>query len=78
MMRNHLKYSNKRKNVRVLKVSGNHGRVHSDWELKTIGGGLLARERSAGEGRGNAICIGNCYYSIPTEEERTDLFFAYR
>ena len=69
----------KKENVRVLKVSGNHGRVHSDWELKTIGGGLLVQEKDRPEKEGVMQSASEIVTTrSPTEEERTDLFFAYR
>ena len=69
----------KKENVRVLKVSGNHGRVHSDWELKTIGGGLLVQEKDRPEKEGVMQSASEIVTTrSPTEEERTDLFFAHR
>ena len=69
----------KKENVRVLKVSGDHGRVHSDWELKTIGGGLLVQEKDRPEKEEVMQSASEIVTTrSPTEEERTDLFFAYR
>ena len=69
----------KKENVRVLKVPSNKNGVRSDWELKTIGGGLLVQERDWPE-------TGEMFQSIseivttrtPTDEERRDLYFASR
>ena len=69
----------KKENVRVLKVSGDHGRAHSDWELKTIGGGLLVQEKDRPEKEGVMQSASEIVTTrSPTAEERTDLFFAYR
>ncbi len=69
----------KKENVRVLKVLGNDGNAHSDWELKTIGGGLLVQEKDQPEKEEVMQSESKIVTSrSPTEEERQDLFFAYR
>ena len=69
----------KKENVRVLKVPRNDRRTHSDWELKTIGGGVLVQEKDQVENEEVMLSASEIVTTrSPTEEERQDLFFAYR
>ena len=74
-----LEIFSKKENVRVLKVPRNDISANSDWELKTIGGGLLVQEKDQLENEEALLSTSEIVTSrSPTEEERQDLFFAYK
>ena len=74
-----LEIFSKKENVRVLKVSQNDRGANGDWELKTIGGGILVQEKDQAENEEVMLAASEIVTTrSPTEEERQDLFFAWR
>ena len=70
-----LEIFSKKENVRVLKVSQNDRGAHGDWELKTIGGGILVQEKDQAENEEVMLAASEIVTArSPTEEERQDLF----